>query len=166
MNLYLAYLGGRIFGCNIEIHDVQFVIGTSIEQTYSTLKQRWIGDKSSVHLDSYIQLNHIDGYTIILKETEQKSELKLYFVNIGGYKKESLAEQHEFGLFVAKSSYEAKEKAMKTLLVNTQLQHKDDLYDVDDCFRVSLLDSNYHIHLEPCGKNQVLHPDWFGYQVL
>ncbi|MDP4984013.1 DUF1543 domain-containing protein [Pseudoalteromonas tunicata] len=166
MNLYLAYLGGRIFGGNIEIHDVQFVTGESIEQTYTTLKQRWIGDKNSVHLDSYIQLTDIDGYKISLRETEQHSELKLFFVNLGGYRKDSLAEQHEFGLFVAKSSYEAKEKAMQKLLSNAQLQHKDDLYDVDDCFRVSLLDLNYHIHLEPSGKNQVLHPDWFGYQVL
>jgi hypothetical protein len=33
MQLFLVVLGGRIEGCLIELHDVRFVVGTSIEDT-------------------------------------------------------------------------------------------------------------------------------------
>lgn len=45
--------------------------------------------------------------------------MKLSMFYVGGYKSSTLAELHEFDLFVAKSAIEAKQKALKTLLVDS-----------------------------------------------
>ncbi|MBE0362556.1 hypothetical protein PULV_a0070 [Pseudoalteromonas ulvae UL12] len=166
MNLFLTYLGGRITGGNIEIHDVQFVVGPNIEHTFSELKQRWIGNKNSVHLDAYITLRYVDGYSITIANEPQDTQLSLYFVNIGGYQKDKIAEQHEFGVFVATSEAHAISRAKQQLLRNTELQHKDDSYDIDDCFKVSLFDLHQYIHLTPTPHTQAFIPDWYGYHVL
>ena len=166
MNLFLTYLGGRITGGNIEIHDVQFVVGANIEETFSELKQRWIGNKNSVHLDAYITLRYVDGYSITIANEPQYTQLSLYFVNIGGYQKDKIAEQHEFGVFVATSEAHAISRAKQQLLRNTELQHKDDSYDIDDCFKVSLFDLHQYIHLTPTPHTQAFIPDWYGYHVL
>lgn len=41
MQLFMVYLGGRIQGCHIEMHDIRFVVGENIDQTYSKLKSQW-----------------------------------------------------------------------------------------------------------------------------
>lgn len=166
MALFLVYLGGRIQGCHIEMHDVRFVVGDNIEQTYSKLKAQWVGDKSNVHMDSYMQIQHIDGYQVEVVDTAHHQAEKLYFVNLGAYRADSLAEQHDFALYVARSSEEAKQRAKESLLAGMTHLHKDDLHDVDDCFAIDLLDSNLSIKLTPSGQTQAMKPDWFGYHVL
>ncbi|MBB1422127.1 DUF1543 domain-containing protein, partial [Pseudoalteromonas sp. SG43-7] len=116
MQLFMVYLGGRIQGCHIEMHDVRFVVGESIEQTYSKLKAQWVGDKSSVHMDSYMAVNHIDGFAVTVVDEPVAQSQQLYFVNLGAYRADSLAEQHDFALYVASSSDEAKQRAKEDLL--------------------------------------------------
>ena len=166
MGLYLVYLGGRIQGCHIEMHDVRFVVGDKIEDTYSKLKAQWVGDKGSVHMDSYMHIQHIDGYKVGVIEGAHEQPEKLYFVNLGAYRADSLAEQHDFALYVARSSEEAKQRAKDSLLAGLTHLHKDDLHDVDDCFAIDLLDSNLTLKLTPSGHSQAMKPDWFGYHVL
>ncbi|MBB1446555.1 DUF1543 domain-containing protein, partial [Pseudoalteromonas sp. SG41-6] len=94
MQLFMVYLGGRIQGCHIEMHDIRFVVGQNIEQTYSKLKSQWVGDKNSVHMDSYMAINHIDGFKVEVVDTYVEQNKQLYFVNLGAYRSDSLAEQH------------------------------------------------------------------------
>ncbi|MEC8208362.1 MAG: DUF1543 domain-containing protein, partial [Pseudomonadota bacterium] len=131
MALFLFYLGGRIQGCHIEMHDVRFFVCDSIEQNYSKLKSQWVGDKSNVHMDSYMQIQHIDGYQVEVVDSAHHQAEKLYFVNLGAYRADSLAEQHDFALYVARSSEEAKQRAKESLLAGMTHLHKDDLHDVD-----------------------------------
>lgn len=166
MQLFMVYLGGQIQGCHIEMHDVRFVVGESIEQTYTKLKTQWVGDKNSVHIDSFMAVNHIDGFAVSVVDQPVAQEQQLYFVNLGAYRADSLAEQHDFALYVARSSDEAKQRAKEHLLAGLSHIHKDDLYDVDDCFAVDLLDSQLHIKLTPSGQSQAIKPDWFGYHIL
>ncbi|WP_404342889.1 DUF1543 domain-containing protein [Pseudoalteromonas mariniglutinosa] len=166
MQLFLVYLGGRIQGCHIEMHDVRFVVADSIESCYAKLKAQWVGDKSSVHMDSYMAINHIDGYQVEVVEKHHQQAEKLYFVNLGAYRADCLAEQHDFCLYVARSAEEAKQRAKQALLSGLSHLHKDDLYDVDDCFAIDLFDSNLSIKLTPSGESQTMKPDWFGYHVL
>ena len=98
------------------MHDVRFVVGDKIEQTYSKLKAQWVGDKGSVHMDSYMHIQHIDGYKVEGDRTGHHKPEKLYFVNLGAYRADSLAEQHDFALYVARSSEEAKQRAKESLL--------------------------------------------------
>ncbi len=39
--LYLVVLGGKAKKANIELHDVRWVIGSKIEDTYDTLRKEW-----------------------------------------------------------------------------------------------------------------------------
>ena len=121
--LFLVVLGGRANKANIELHDVRWVIGSRIEDTYDSLRRDWFGNFKGLHIDSYKKINYVDGYKINLKNIDN-GQLKdnkflngnipkknLWFVNIGGYDPSSMQEKHEFGLVVAKSSLEAKNKA-------------------------------------------------------
>ena len=165
MQLFLVYIGGTAPGANIELHDVRFVAAQRIEDTYSLLCQQWFGTVKGLHIDSYMQINHIDGYSVSLHNEPQPGSNKLYFVNFGGYYPDKIAEQHDFLLCVATSAAEAKAKAKKTLLTDADSQHKDDLLQLDDCFAVEQLQGLY-IHLHPDGQSQLMRPDWSGYQII
>ena len=100
--LYLVLLGGRAKKANIELHDVRWVVGSKIEDTYDTLRKDWFGSPEGLHIDSYKKINHIDGYKINLinferdkidaKQLVEKSKSKkhLWFVNVGGYNSTSM----------------------------------------------------------------------------
>ena len=109
--LFMVGLGGKTIKANIEVHDVQFVIGESIENTYELLVSNWYGISKKLHLDSYKYLDGADGYQITIQELnkDKKAEMtkSLFLVNIGGYDPESFLEIHRIGLYVAKSSGEA-----------------------------------------------------------
>ncbi|HEY9042949.1 MAG TPA: DUF1543 domain-containing protein [Rheinheimera sp.] len=165
MQLFLVYIGGTAPGANIELHDVRFVAAEKIEDTYPLLCQQWFGTVKGLHVDSYMQVQHIDGYSVSLHSTPQHSEQKLFFVNFGGYYPDKIAEQHEFMLCVAANAADAKAKAKQSLLTDADSQHKDDLLELDDCFALEQLQGLY-IHLTPSGQSQPMRPDWSGYQVI
>lgn len=169
MKLFMVYLGGSAGKSNIEVHDVRFVVGETIEDTYPQLIQEWYGNRKGLHIDCYMQVHHIDGYQIELNTApvdRQQQPEKLYFVNLGGYQPEQFTELHEFGLFVATSSEDAKQQAKARLLTQSHIPHKDNLFEVDECFPVTLLDDKLHIHLSPKPGGQVIKPDWYGYNVI
>ena len=62
-HLYLVVLGGRINGCNVELHDVRWVVGETIEDTIKTLRSEWFGDKKGLHIESYRKIQTIEGMT-------------------------------------------------------------------------------------------------------
>ena len=65
-SLFLVVLGGRTASSHIELHDVRWVVGPSIESTIPTLRQQWFGLLSGLHIDSYKAIRHVDGYAIDL----------------------------------------------------------------------------------------------------
>ena len=180
--LFLVVVGGRSHKANIELHDVRWVIGSKIEDTFDQLRNDWFGSDNGLHIDSYKKIDSIDGYKINLINKESRepqnkiskkgriSNKKLWFVNIGGYDPNSMQEKHEFGLVVASSSSEAKTKAKSKWLIDCKKKHKDDISavksftDVDDCevikniknWKIELIRNDNHVE----EKNI---PDWFGY---
>lgn len=165
MKLFLVYLGGVAPGANIELHDIRFVAAERLEDSYSQLCQQWFGTVKGLHIDSYMQVQHVDGYAVSLQSTPAASELKLYFVNFGGYYPDKIAEQHDFMLCVARSASEAKAKAKRQLLTDADSQHKDDLLELDNCFAIEQLQGLY-VHLTASGQSQPMRPDWSGYNVI
>ena len=117
-SLFLVVLGGKAKKANVELHDVRWVVGSRIEDTYEILKRDWFGDVQGLHIDSYKKIEFVDGYRINLKNIQNKklkksfnrSNIKkyLWFVNIGGYIPSSMQEKHKFGLVVASSKLEEK----------------------------------------------------------
>lgn len=159
--LFAVYLGGSAEGCNIEVHDVVFAVGGSIEETYPLLVKKWFGRLKGLHIDSYIQLQCIDNYQIELSRTPPKDGAlnKLYFINFGAYKPGEFTEHHQSAFYVAKSSPDAIKRARSELCQGLDAIHKDDMvvldqvsapldYDVDDVLEIREVDS-YYICLHP-----------------
>ena len=46
--LFLAVLGGRAPGCHIELHDVRFVAGATIEGALPELRRQWFGRREGL----------------------------------------------------------------------------------------------------------------------
>ena len=44
--LYLVVLGGKAKKANIELHDVRWVVGSKIEDTFDTLRKSWFGSSN------------------------------------------------------------------------------------------------------------------------
>jgi len=176
--LFLVVLGGRANKANVELHDVRWVVGTKIEDTFDVLVSDWFGSLDGLHIDSYKKINFVDGYRICLKNIENKkyldksnSKKNLWFVNLGGYDPTSMQEKHEFGLVVASSSLEAKNKAKSKWLNGYKKKHKDDitalenLKTIDECELIRKI-GNWEIELilERNLVEETNSPDWYGYK--
>ena len=181
--LFLVVLGGKADKANIELHDVRWVIGSKIEETYDVLRNDWFGSFEGLHIDSYKKINYVDGYKINLKNIDNEKlknnkfhngnhpQINLWFVNIGGYDPSSMQEKHEFGLVVASSSIEAKNKAKSKWLNGLKKKHKDDIsplndfWTYDDCEIITKID-NWEIELkqENNSLEETFYPDWYGYK--
>ena len=144
--LYAVMLGGRAPGCRIELHDIAFAVGTSLESMHEQLLEQWFGQPQGLHVDAYAKLDRADGHRVTLEGKPFSGGKHLYFINIGGYQPNEMAEQHAYGFFVAPNKSEAKARAKAELLPGRQEVHKDDLYDVDDCIALSEINGRY-IHL-------------------
>lgn len=165
MNLYMFYIGGNAGKSNIEVHDIQFVAANKPEDAWPALRDVWFGDKDKIHIDGYSRVTWADGYSVTLSAEPSPSANKLFFVNAGGYRPDTLAELHEFDLFVAENAQQAKKKALKMLLCGTDHQHKDNLKDVDDCLLLEKV-GEFFIHLVPCDSGRRDQPEWQGYQPI
>lgn len=163
--LYMFYLGGSAPGANIELHDIQFVAAENTDASLPVLKDAWFGDKHHVHLDGYAKVTWVAGYDVLIADTPSLSNDKLWFVNVGGYVPHTLAEQHEFGLFVASHAEGAKKQAKARFLTDAFKQHKDDLIDVQRCL-LHAHDGPAYIHLRANPHGQPVQPCWQGYQPL
>ncbi len=177
LSLFIVVLGGRSFKSNIEIHDVRWVIGESLEETYPELREQWLGKISGLHIDSYKCIKYVDGYEIVISNSNKdnlnspkKEDLKLWFVNLGAYNPKKMYEEHEFNLIVAKNASEAKNKAKKIWDTNLKSKHNDDCSDinyfeqVDDMHPIKI--NNWEINLKPDPeeRSEKIIPDWYGYK--
>ena len=183
--LYLVVLGGRAKKANIELHDVRWVVGSKIEDTFNTLRKDWFGFSKGLHIDSYKKIQYIDGHKINLKNVEKhkigkkqlvkenNSKKYLWFVNIGGYNPTSMMEKHEFGLVIASNKLKAKNLAKSKWLIGCKKKHNDDLASLemlisfDDCEQIKKI-GNWEIELTPDNNfiRENNYPDWYGYQKI
>ena len=122
--LFMVYLGGSAPKANIELHDIQFAVAETIEDTFPQLKANWFGNAKGLHMDSYKEIKGADGYEISLQNHPQHKNRNLYFINLGGYQRDRLNELHEFNLYVAESAPEAKKRAMNCLMSEALNKHK------------------------------------------
>jgi hypothetical protein len=122
------------------------VAGASIDDTLPQLRRQWFGARKGLHLDSWMAVRFVDGYRVELRPEPFAGPERLWFVNMGGYDPQQLAELHAFGVFVASSPQAAKAAARRRFLPQALERHKDDLHGVedalaggvDDCLEVQL----------------------------
>jgi hypothetical protein len=151
LKLFSVVLGGRATGCNIELHDVVFVIGHSIEETYPQLVNKWFGHKKQLHVDSFIELKYIDRHEIIISREKPKNSKKLFFVNFGAYQPGYFGEVHAIDFYVGSDKPNVLARAKKNLCVDLIEPHCDDNLYVDDIMAFQKIDQ-YYLHLVPSAK--------------
>lgn len=150
MKLFALYIGGATETSMIELHDMRFVIATSLTDTYDELKRTWWGTPESLHIDCWGELTSADGHNIHLRpEPAANDDKNLYFVNLGGYDPDEFTELHKNVFIVAATESKAKVKALKMIL-DWKSHHKDYLFDVEKTVNISTLaaEKSLHLHLE------------------
>ena len=182
--LYLVVLGGKANNANVELHDVRWVVGSKIEDTFNVLRRDWFGLIEGLHIDSFKKIKYVDGYSINLKKAENNkiknqtlvnrkkaSKKTLWFVNVGGYEPNSMQEKHEFGLVVASSALEAKNLAKSKWLIGCKKKHKDDLSPLNNligCYDCQVIEYIGNWEIELSLENNLVEesnsPDWYGYR--
>ena len=177
LSLFIVVLGGRSLKSNIEIHDVRWVLGESLEDTFPELRKQWLGKIKGLHIDSYKRIKYIDGYKIVINKynknnsKEQKEEDKsLWFINLGGYDPKKMYEEHEFTLVVAKKAIDAKKIARNNWITKLKHKHNDDFSDIkifkeiDNIHPINKI-NDWEIKLicDPKKRCDKLIPDWYGY---
>ena len=164
--LYMIQLGGRPKGRLIEQHDIFFGVANQVNELIADINNHWPEVKNKWHIDSYRAISKVDNYAIKLVESNIQAEcandLKLFFINLGGYQQGSFEEFHYKLLIVADSQADAVKQAKQSEFYKqftfkdkaspfNAASHIDDKFevDIDDIYNVNDLISNVEIIIEP-----------------
>lgn len=155
--LFMFYVGGDFRNSNIELHDVRFSLGATPQACYDDLRKQWWGTPSSLHIDSWAEVSHADGYEVVLSRTPFDGEEKLYFLNLGGYNSEDFEEVHKNILVVANSQKLAIQKSVKAQ-VQWKLPHKDAVLELEKAVLLSIMfkKEGIFLHLLPSAETKPL----------
>ena len=146
MYLFMTYVGGYNDRTNIELHDVRFVIGQTIEACFPDLRKQWWGSEKMFHLDAWGKVEYVEDYEVSIRREPADHSEKLYFVNLGGYDPTCFTELHKNVLVIAKGEMEAKVKA-KSQIQDWKQPHKDNCFEVEKILELTHV-GDYHIHLK------------------
>jgi hypothetical protein len=139
-----------LIGCtpperNIEQHDVFFGIGESTRDLVPQMTSFWPGE-NRLHVDAWRTITRFRVYNIevVPKEVGPNSTpIRLFFINLGGYKQNEFEEFHYKMVIAAPSKAEAISIAKQTAFFrHTGFEgansHIDDKYgvDVDDVYEI------------------------------
>lgn len=166
LTLYMVQLGARPKGRLIEQHDMFFGVANQVDELIADINNHWPEVKNKWHIDSYRAVTKIGNYTIQVVESNEQlkntNDLKLFFINLGGYQQGSFEEFHYKLLIVAASQAEAIKQAKQSEFYKQftfkdkdspfdAASHIDDKFevDVDDIYNVGDLVSNVQLLIEP-----------------
>ncbi len=149
LKLYMVLLGCKPKGRYTEQHDIFFGIGNSLKDLVPDIISSW-PEAPRIHIDAWREVTETDGNAIhvIPKEklkTDEPLSDKLFFLNLGGYKKDVFEEYHYKMLVVGKEKSIAIRKAKKSAFykhtgftgADSHIDDKfgvdvDDLYEIED----------------------------------
>jgi len=146
--LFAVCLGGRAPGCNVELHDVVFAVGKSLEAIHDQLLERWFGQPDGLHVDAWAEIDQVPGYRVSVGRDRSDDGPGLYFINIGGYVAGEFAERHAYAFYAGRGKAEVKARAKTELLTGKQAVHRDDLFEIDDVLEITP-EAGWSIRLTP-----------------
>ena len=143
--LHVVMLGGTHPRARIELHDVAFVDVQRLEDAHDELRRQWFGDPRGVHIDSWMEVDGVDGYQVRFSDAAPAPDApRLYFLNLGGYVAGEFGEAHRYLLVVAADAARAKARARVLARgVRWDLPHVDAVLEVDDCLPVDRVGGRY-----------------------
>lgn len=140
----MLLLGCKPTGRHTEQHDTFFAIGDSLKSLVPRIKDFW-PDAGTIHVDAWREVTNVDGYAISVSRTKNPEQLnKLFFINLGGYRKNEFDEFHYKLLAVAPDKGKAVRQSRETAFYRhtgfkSAESHIDDKYgiDVDDIHNIA-----------------------------
>ena len=170
LTLFMVQLGGRPKGRLIEQHDIFFGVAKQVSELIDDINQHWPEVKNKWHIDSYRAISKVDNYAIKLVESSSQvqsaSDLKLFFINLGGYQRGSFEEFHHKLLIVAATQADAIKQAKQSEFYKAftykdkdspfnAASHIDDKFevDIDNIYNVNDLISNVRLLIEPMAND-------------
>jgi hypothetical protein len=126
-------------------------VGTAIKKTLPGFDIAAFSDKllttfsrrDKVHIDAWMKVQYVNGYNILITDKNipaEEGNLKLYFINLGGYKSDEFEEFHKKLFVVATGLNDAKAQIMAhpfmkeyspTNLGTAGKGHVDDQHKID-----------------------------------
>ncbi|HBK45683.1 MAG TPA: DUF1543 domain-containing protein [Xanthomonadaceae bacterium] len=147
--LFVVMLGGTHPKARIELHDVAFVSGDSLEAAYPQLRAQWFGEPRGAHVDSWMEVDGVERWQVRLCDAPPAPGTpRLFFLNLGGYEGGVFGESHRYLLVVAADKAEAKRKGKARVGASWDKPHTDALYEVDDCLPVDSVDGRHVVLVE------------------
>jgi hypothetical protein len=148
LKLYMLLLGASPPSRHTEQHDIFFCIGENLASLIPAIKKFWPEAKEKVHIDAWREVTQVNGYTIKVNarnnEDNAPADQRLFFINLGGYKKDEFDEFHYKMIVVAPEKGEAVRQSKQTAFFKHMgfkgaTSHIDDKYgvDVDDLFEIN-----------------------------
>ncbi len=147
--LYMILLGCKPKGRNTEQHDIYFGIGNSLNDLVPSMNEFWPEAKTKLHIDAWREVTQIGDFKVEVRPREgnlnpsKEQQEKLYFINLGGYKRGEFEEFHYKILTVSESIDAAKKNAKghafyKHTGFRGATAHLDDKYglDIDEMYTV------------------------------
>lgn len=147
LQLYMLLLGCKPPGRLTEQHDIFFGIADSLKSLVPQIKAFW-PEPEKIHIDAWRKVTIAEGYSIQVVPRNESTAAgsvtyKLFFINLGGYKKNEFEEFHYRMLVVAADKKEAIQQAKTSAFFqHTRFSgadsHIDDKYgvDVDDLYEI------------------------------
>lgn len=146
--LYMIMLGCKPGGRLTEQHDIFFGIAKSLKELVPQIKNFWPEANGKIHVDAWRIVKSVGDFEIEVQRNKTRiltdSVQKLYFFNLGGYKRGEFEEFHYKILTVADSLSEATKRAKESAFYKHctfvgAVSHIDDKYgiDIDDVYNVA-----------------------------
>lgn len=142
----MLLLGSKAPGRHTEQHDVFFGIAETLKELIPDINAFWPEAIGKIHVDAWRQVNVVQGYHIEVAERtadSQGQEHQLFFINLGGYKKDLFDEPH-FKIITVQPNKAAAFAFAKSTDFFQEVHfpgaesHIDDKYgvDVDDLYQI------------------------------
>ncbi len=142
----MVLLGCKPNGRHTEQHDIFFGIAETLKDLVPSIIESWPEAKGKIHIDAWREVNNVNGYSVqVLTKTDNANNnaTKLFFLNLGGYKKNEFEEFHYKMIVACENKGIAVQKAKQTAFYKhtgfkEAPSHIDDKYgvDVDDVFEI------------------------------
>lgn len=187
--VFMVQLGGRPKGRLIEQHDMFFGVADTLIELIPAINEHWPEVKNKWHIDSYRKVNSVGGYHIDwvaktdsdaapISTASAAADLKLYFINLGGYLPDDFEEYHHKLLIVAPTQAEAVKQAKQSDFYKqftfkdkdtpfNAASHIDDklLVDVDEIYNVNELlgAGSLQISIDKTAVERIEDKSYIGY---
>jgi hypothetical protein len=171
LKLYMVLLGCTPPGRNTEQHDVFFGVGEELRDLVEDFRRFWPEAEEGLHIDAWKEISGSDGYRveIVPRQSAAEKGVRLFFINLGGYKPGDFEEYHYKLVFAAEDKGLAIQLAKQSAFYlhagfKGAESHVDDKFgvDVDDCYEITdilpdSVKSKYSIVLHPDGSGEPDH---------